>query len=141
MINSNNVLQNKIFLWFQWYDAKHFKNYVHNYIFSFGLQTVFAKGAGHSLTEQAALGYEVISLDWTVDPEEARKQVGPNITLQGNLDPQDLYKTPEEVRELATAMVRKFGKTRYIANLGHGITPQTPIVSMEVLVDAAHKAL
>ncbi|XP_075168818.1 uroporphyrinogen decarboxylase isoform X1 [Haematobia irritans] len=103
--------------------------------------TVFAKGAGHSLAEQATLGYEVISLDWTVDPVEARKIVGPNITLQGNLDPQDLYKSPEEVRELTTAMVRKFGKTRYIANLGHGITPQTPIVSMEVLVDAVHKAL
>ncbi|XP_005187707.1 uroporphyrinogen decarboxylase [Musca domestica] len=103
--------------------------------------TIFAKGAGHSLAEQATFGYDVISLDWTVDPEEARKQVGPNITLQGNLDPQDLYKTPEEIRELATTMVRKFGKTRYIANLGHGITPQTPIVSMEVFVDAVHKAL
>ncbi|XP_037811462.1 uroporphyrinogen decarboxylase [Lucilia sericata] len=103
--------------------------------------TIFAKGAGHSLAEQAQLGYEVIGLDWTVDPEEARKLVGPNITLQGNLDPQDMYKTPEEIRELTTTMVRKFGKTRYIANLGHGITPQTPIVSMETLVDAVHKAL
>lgn len=63
-----------------------------------GIETVpmviFAKGGGHSLAEQAQLGYAVIGLDWTVDPEEARKQVGPNITLQGNLDPQDLYKTP-----------------------------------------------
>ncbi|TMW50325.1 hypothetical protein DOY81_004602 [Sarcophaga bullata] len=103
--------------------------------------TLFAKGAGHSLAEQAQLGYEIIGLDWTIDPEEARKQVGPNITLQGNLDPQDMYKTPEEIRELTTVMVRKFGKTRYIANLGHGITPQTPIISMETLVDAVHKAL
>lgn len=63
-----------------------------------GIETVpmviFAKGGGHSLAEQAELGYAVIGLDWTVDPEEARKQVGPNITLQGNLDPQDMYKTP-----------------------------------------------
>ncbi|XP_067627419.1 uroporphyrinogen decarboxylase isoform X1 [Eurosta solidaginis] len=103
--------------------------------------TLFAKGAGHSLKEQATLGYDIIGLDWTVDPVEARKQVGPNITLQGNLDPQDMYKTPEEIRALTTEMVRKFGKQRYIANLGHGITPQTPIVSMEVFVDAVHKAL
>lgn len=40
------------------------------------------------------MGYETIGLDWTVDPIEARKIVGDNITLQGNLDPQDLYKTP-----------------------------------------------
>uniref|UniRef100_A0A1A9WSG4 Uroporphyrinogen decarboxylase n=1 Tax=Glossina brevipalpis TaxID=37001 RepID=A0A1A9WSG4_9MUSC len=103
--------------------------------------TLFAKGAAHSLAEQSTLGYDIISLDWTVDPVEARQQVGPNITLQGNLDPQDMYKSPEEIRVLVTDMVRKFGKTRYIANLGHGITPQTPIVSMETFIDAVHKAL
>lgn len=53
---------------------------------------MYAKGGGHSLREQAELGYEVIGLDWTVDPVEARRIVGPNVTLQGNLDPQDLYK-------------------------------------------------
>jgi len=35
--------------------------------------------------------YEVIGLDWTVDPTEARKQLGPNVTLQGNMDPCALY--------------------------------------------------
>ncbi|ALC40773.1 Updo [Drosophila busckii] len=103
--------------------------------------TLFAKGAGHSLKEQSDLGYDVIGLDWTVDPREAREQVGPNITLQGNLDPQDMYRDPEELRNLTTEMVHKFGKSRYIANLGHGITPQTPITSMEVLVEAVHQAL
>uniref|UniRef100_A0A182Y9F6 Uroporphyrinogen decarboxylase n=1 Tax=Anopheles stephensi TaxID=30069 RepID=A0A182Y9F6_ANOST len=102
---------------------------------------LFAKGAMHSLAEQAQTGYEVIGLDWTIDPEEARKQVGPNVTLQGNLDPQDMYQTPEKLRELVLTMVRKFGKHRYIANLGHGITPQTPIESMTVLVQAVHDAL
>lgn len=60
----------------------------------FCLQTVFAKGGGPYLDVQTGLGYETVGLDWTVDPEEARKIVGDNITLQGNLDPQDLYKTP-----------------------------------------------
>ncbi|CAG9791966.1 unnamed protein product [Diatraea saccharalis] len=103
--------------------------------------TVFAKGAGHSLDVQAQLGYEVIGLDWTVDPVEARNIVGENITLQGNLDPQDLYKTPDELRKLTIDMVQKFGKFRYIANLGHGITPQTPIESMKVFTQAVHEAL
>ena len=52
---------------------------------------LYAKGGGHSLSEQAQCGYEVIGLDYTVDPLEARKAVGPNITLQGNLDPADMY--------------------------------------------------
>ena len=55
---------------------------------------MYAKGGSHSLKEQSELGYEVIGLDWTIDPIEARNIVGPNVTLQGNLDPQDLYKTP-----------------------------------------------
>ncbi|XP_055597598.1 uroporphyrinogen decarboxylase isoform X1 [Uranotaenia lowii] len=103
--------------------------------------TLFSKGAMHSLPEQAQTGYEVIGLDWTIDPVEARQLVGPNVTLQGNLDPQDMYKPPEELRELVLTMVRKFGKHRYIANLGHGITPQTPVESMNVLATAVHDAL
>lgn len=53
---------------------------------------LFAKGAGHSLREQAECGYEVISLDYNVDPIEARQAVGQNTTLQGNLDPASMYK-------------------------------------------------
>lgn len=137
-------------------------------------QTVFAKGGGHSLDVQATLGYETLGLDWTVDPIEARKIVGDNITLQGNLDPQDLYKTPvclwlfyvckslnpykgwllsnctslillsllqEEIKNMTIEMVRKFGKYRYIANLGHGITPQTPLESMTAFTEAVHQAI
>lgn len=122
---------------------------------------IFAKGGSHSLKEQSELGYEVIGLDWSVDPVEARNIVGPNVTLQGNLSPEDMYKSPvnsniaiwldylftilffnfqEELKTLVEEMTGKFGKHRYIANLGHGITPQTPIESMTVLVNTVHSA-
>lgn len=52
---------------------------------------LYAKGAGHSLCEQAQCGYEIIGLDYNVDPTEARQAVGPNVTLQGNLNPAALY--------------------------------------------------
>lgn len=123
---------------------------------------IYAKGGSHSLREQSQLGYEVVGIDWTIDPVDARAAVGPNITLQGNLDPQDLYKTPviygfiincqrffliirhclqDELKALTESMVRKFGRTRYIANLGHGITPATPIESMHVFVDTVHNTV
>lgn len=54
---------------------------------------LFAKGAGHSLHEQSDCGYEVIGVDYNTDPIEARAAVGPNVTLQGNLDPSDMYKS------------------------------------------------
>lgn len=55
---------------------------------------IYAKGGSHSLKEQSELGYEIVGLDWTVDPVEARSIVGPNVTLQGNLNPEDMYKSP-----------------------------------------------
>uniref|UniRef100_A0A6M2DIC9 Uroporphyrinogen decarboxylase n=1 Tax=Xenopsylla cheopis TaxID=163159 RepID=A0A6M2DIC9_XENCH len=102
---------------------------------------LFAKGAGHSLNEQSVLGYDVIGIDWSVDPELARNAVGPNITLMGNLSPQDMFKEPPVVEQLTAQMVQKFGKHRYIANLGHGILPTTPIESMKTFVDTVHNAI
>lgn len=47
----------------------------------------------------------------------------------------------DELIELTSTMVKKFGKHRYIANLGHGITPLTPIESMTTFVQTVHNAL
>lgn len=102
---------------------------------------VFAKGGMSSLEELSKTGYEVIGIDYSIDPTEARQRVGPNVTVQGNLDPQDMYKPPEELKKLVEEMVKKFGRNRYIANLGHGITPQTPIESMSILVETVHSSL
>lgn len=68
----------------------------------------YAKGGGHSLAEQAKCGYEVIGVDYNVDPIDARNAVGPNVTLQGNLNPADMY-LPEVISDihlfLASALV------------------------------------
>ncbi|KYN01619.1 PREDICTED: uroporphyrinogen decarboxylase isoform X1 [Cyphomyrmex costatus] len=82
--------------------------------------------------------YEVIGLDWTVDPIEARKHLGTNVTLQGNMDPCAMYSSQDEIVDRAQKMVSNFGKTRYIANLGHGILPDTPISSMEAFIKGVH---
>lgn len=47
----------------------------------------------------------------------------------------------DEIKTLTIDMVKKFGKHRYIANLGHGITPQTPIESMTVFTESVHEAV
>lgn len=62
------------------------------------------------------------------------------VSIVGNLDPQDLYKPQEEIAQLTKEMVKKFGKHRYIANLGHGITPLTPVESMTTFVNSVHTA-
>jgi hypothetical protein len=43
---------------------------------------VFAKGAHYALAQLGQSGYEVVGLDWTVRPEEARRLVSDNVSLQ-----------------------------------------------------------
>lgn len=52
-----------------------------------------------------------------------------------------LFVFQEEITKMTIDMVQKFGKKRYIANLGHGITPQTPLESMKAFTEAVHEAL
>ena len=52
---------------------------------------MFPKGGHYALKDLSATAYDVIGIDWTVNPAEARKVVGDNVTLQGNLDPCALY--------------------------------------------------
>ncbi|XP_078035373.1 uroporphyrinogen decarboxylase [Augochlora pura] len=101
---------------------------------------VFPKGATMNSLEMLAKSktYEVLGLDWTVDSTEARKRLGPDVTLQGNLDPCALYASEEEITKRGREMAMKFGKSRYIANLGHGILPDTPIKSVEALIKGIH---
>jgi uroporphyrinogen decarboxylase len=86
---------------------------------------VFAKGAWYALEDLAASDYDVISLDWTHDPVQARKRVGPKKILQGNMDPNVLYGPREHITKEVERIVKAFGggKGGYIVNLGHGITP------------------
>lgn len=85
--------------------------------------TTFAKGAYFARQEMGALPCETIGLDWNMDVQESRKLIGPDKTLQGNLDPCVLYGDYKEVEAATKAMLDQFGPDRHIANLGHGVYP------------------
>lgn len=87
--------------------------------------TVFAKGAFFARKDMANLDCDVIGLDWNMDIAESRAIIGHNKTLQGNLDPCVLYATFSEIEKQTKNMLTQFGKQRTIANLGHGVYPDT----------------
>lgn len=101
--------------------------------------TVFAKDAHYALEWLSNSDYDVISIDWTIDPKIARQRVGPNITLQGNLDPCALYSDSSTIESTVRDMISSFRSHRYIANLGHGIYPDMDPESVKVFIDAVHK--
>jgi uroporphyrinogen decarboxylase len=89
---------------------------------------VFAKGAHFAVPELGKTGYDVIGLDWTMRPDEAREALkGTGKAVQGNLDPCALYGSAESIRAETKRMFESVGKAGgsrgYIANLGHGIYP------------------
>lgn len=87
--------------------------------------TVFAKGAWNTLANQGALSCNTIGLDWMVSADLARTLVGSDKTLQGNLDPCLLYASDEVLVDETKKMLTTFGSRRHIANLGHGVYPDT----------------
>ncbi len=97
---------------------------------------VFAKGAWYAIKDLAKLNCNALGIDWTLDPKEARKLAGPNITLQGNFDPSWLLGTRSEIEQLAKKMVDGFGTQKYIANLGHGILPNVPVENAKTFISA-----
>ena len=86
--------------------------------------TVFAKGAWWAQPEMKELACNTVGLDWNMDPAEARK-ILPNKTLQGNFDPCALYGSEKSIYEHTKRMLAAFGDHPHIANLGHGVYPDT----------------
>lgn len=98
--------------------------------------TVFAKGAFFAREEIGKLNCRTVGLDWNMDPIESRKLVGPNKTLQGNLDPCVLYGTFKEIENQTKEMLAQFKGGPHIANLGHGVYPDIHPDAVRCFVEA-----
>lgn len=86
----------------------------------------FAGAADHLVEELASMRPECVAIDHRTDIVRAFDRVGPNIALQGNLDPGLLLSTPEEVAGHTRAILDRVGdRPGHILNLGHGVFKTT----------------
>ena len=76
-----------------------------------------------------------LGLDTGADIDAVRKETGPDMVLQGNLDPMILVEGGEKLTRAVQLILEKTRGTRHIFNLGHGIVPQTPPENVARLVD------
>jgi uroporphyrinogen decarboxylase len=97
--------------------------------------TVFAKGAFFARKQIGELSCSVVGLDWNMDIAESRNLI-PDKTLQGNLDPCVLYSSFAQIRTEVKKMVGEFGTQRYIANLGHGVYPDMQPDKVRCFIEA-----
>jgi uroporphyrinogen decarboxylase len=100
----------------------------------------FGTGTLHLLGDMAAVGGDVIGLDWRVPIERGWEIVGPDRAVQGNLDPA-LLLGPWERAEAATLGILEAvaGRHGHIFNLGHGVLPDTEPAVLGRLVDLVHE--
>lgn len=102
--------------------------------------TIFAKDAWFALRDLDQLPCQVIGLDWTQNPAELRESLQTEKAFQGNLDPCQLYAPGEQVAAATEKMLANFGK-KHIANLGHGVYPDTPLEGVRAFIQTvqAHR--
>lgn len=98
--------------------------------------TLFTKGGGLWLEDMAATGCQAIGLDWSVDLSNARNRVGSMVALQGNLDPLILLAGPEATKQETMRLLTECDSfPGHIFNLGHGLVPETPLESVQALIE------
>lgn len=97
---------------------------------------VFGKGTWFAMNKMAHSGASAVGVDWTVNPDVARKLTDNAVTLQGNFDPNRLLSPIPEIKKMVKEMIDGFGTTKYVANLGHGILPNIPVDHAKAFVDA-----
>lgn len=99
---------------------------------------LFSKGGTTHLAALRQAGADALSLDWTADLGAVAAAV-PELKLQGNLDPIVLFAPPAEVSRRAAEICRAGDAAAgHVFNLGHGILPETPIASVEALIETVH---
>ena len=96
----------------------------------------FQRGASDIAELTAGTGVDALGIDWRSDFGELSSRVGDKVALQGNLDPAVLLGDQATVRREALKVLRSHRhKAGHVFNLGHGIHKDTPIESVETLVE------
>jgi len=94
----------------------------------------YTKGSSHLLPAVAQSRANVLSVDWRVDMARLRREIGPKIALQGNVDPAVLLGPQTEIRTVTQDALAALAGVGHILNLGHGILPTTPVENAELFV-------
>jgi uroporphyrinogen decarboxylase len=101
----------------------------------------FATGDAHLLEERAAVGGDVIGIDWRVPLDVAWERIGHDRGIQGNLDGAVLLGPWGRVEAGAQDVLRRAGgRPGHVFNLGHGVLPETAPDDLRRLVELVQES-
>lgn len=101
----------------------------------------FGVGTATLLEKMRDAGGTVIGVDFCTPLGEAWERIGHDRAVQGNMDPCALLATRDvAVRHAQRVLDAAGGRPGHVFNLGHGITPETPVDNVRAVVDHVHEA-
>ncbi|GAA3723989.1 uroporphyrinogen decarboxylase [Plantactinospora mayteni] len=101
----------------------------------------FGVGTAELLGAMGEAGADVVGVDWRTPLDAATVRIGPDLAVQGNLDPAVLF-APWPVVEAEVRRVLGEGAAApgYVFNLGHGVLPETDPDVLTRVVALVHEA-
>ena len=101
----------------------------------------FGIGCDHLLESMNEVGNAVIGLDWRTGIADARRRLGPDTVVQGNLDPAlVLAGVDAALAGTDDVLADNAGHPGHIFNLGHGVQPETDPEILTAIVERVHRS-
>nr|WP_198425862.1 uroporphyrinogen decarboxylase [Microbacterium ureisolvens] len=99
----------------------------------------FGVGTGELLAAMRDVGVDTVGVDWRLPLDEAVRRLGPDVSVQGNIDPA-LLRAPWPVLEAHIRDVLERGRSAraHVLNLGHGVPPDTDPAVLTRIVEFVH---
>ena len=96
----------------------------------------FAQGAGSLISEFVKINAQVLSIDTSLDIENALNYIPEAVALQGNLDPAILLSNEKVIQTYVNKLLSCIQyKKGYIFNLGKGIEKDTPVSNVNTMIE------
>jgi uroporphyrinogen decarboxylase len=100
----------------------------------------FGVSTSELLADMRDAGADVVGVDWRTHLDDARRRLGDDVALQGNLDPAIcLAPWPVVEAEVRDVLRRNAGHPGHVFNLGHGVLPETDPSILERVVALVHE--
>ncbi len=108
---------------------------------SLDVPLIYYVNQGSALLEAVSeLDVDVVGIDWRSPLGAARRVLGPDKAVQGNLDPAALFAKSDELRHHIDVVLDEAGPMPgHIFNLGHGIWPDTDPDAVARMIDYVHE--
>jgi uroporphyrinogen decarboxylase len=101
----------------------------------------FGVGTQALLPAMRDAGGTVLGFDWRTPIQETWAKIGHDRAIQGNMDSTVLFAPRDVALKHAQRVIDEVGgRPGHIFNLGHGILPETPVETVQAVVEHVHRA-